>query len=99
MVRPVAAEVFGVEVDDLPDGGIPVEVVAIVKLLDEDGDTRVCLRSSDGFGSNSPELLGHLRAAVIETEEQIRQRWRNGGDDEDEEGSDELDGGDDDELA
>lgn len=43
------ADVFGLNADDLPEHWTPLEFVGVIKCLDEDGDTALSLRTSDGL--------------------------------------------------
>lgn len=49
---------FGIDVESLPEGWQPLEVVCIVKCFDGDGDVRLASRYSPGL--NGWEALGMM---------------------------------------
>ncbi len=51
--------VFGVEVDELPEGVTPLEVVVLVKALDEAGD--VCIYTRESATLTMWEAMGMLQ--------------------------------------
>lgn len=56
------ADVYGIEVPDMPNGYLPTDVVVLVKALGEDGKARyIELRSP---GMSSIEALGMLTTAA-----------------------------------
>ena len=53
--------VLGVEVPELPAGYVPLEVVVLVRALNEEGRPALAVRYSEGI--TSWEAVGMLRAA------------------------------------
>lgn len=47
---------------DLPEGWIPVDVVSVVKCLDEEGNSQLCVRQSGGL--STWESIGMFTAAL-----------------------------------
>lgn len=43
------ASVFGLDVEAVPDGYIPLDAIVLVKALDNDGDETLLIRSTDGL--------------------------------------------------
>ena len=50
------AEVFGIQIADIPSGAQPIEVVVLVKVLTTEGSVALIERASDGL--TSWEALG-----------------------------------------
>lgn len=48
----------GIEIKDLPDNDTPMEIVALIKTLDVDGDVAWYVRCSDGV--SDVEIMGAL---------------------------------------
>lgn len=48
----------GIEIEDLPEGDTPMEIVGLVKTLDVDGDVAWYVRCSDGV--SDVEVMGAL---------------------------------------
>ncbi len=62
-------EVYGVEVDELPENWTPLEVVVLVKCLNEDGDDAVANRISAGL--SAWEALAMLGVEAARTQATI----------------------------
>lgn len=60
---PIGEALHGLRIMPMPEGWTPLEGIALVKCIDEDGDTTWALRTTDGI--NDEELLGAL---VIRTD-------------------------------
>lgn len=75
------AEVYGIEVGELPEGWTPVEAIVIVKCHDlTDGDNpsaRLALRASEGL--NSWEAIGMVRAYEADLLDQFLRSVREAG--------------------
>ena len=54
--------VFGLEVEDMPEGWTPLETFVILKCLDEDGDVALLTRSTEPV--RSWDAVGMLTAAL-----------------------------------
>lgn len=65
----------------IPDNCTPLEAVAMVKCLDEDGDVTWFRISTDAL--NLMESLGMLRSAVIVLEDTVRESFMRDDDGED----------------
>lgn len=78
------AQVFGLEVDDAPDGWVPVRVVLAVECFvpDSEDTRRLCIRSSEG--STIWDVMGLGRAIMLEAD----RHWVTTGDEADGEGAD-----------
>lgn len=75
------ATLFGVEVDAMYDGYVALEVIALVKVLDAEGEERWVTRTSEGI--SDPERYGILTFEAKRIEDyQVRSFERD--DDEDE---------------
>jgi hypothetical protein len=55
------ADMLNMEVPDLPAGYVPLEVVSVIKCLDEAGNPTIVVRTSDGV--MAWEVIGMLTAA------------------------------------
>lgn len=62
-------DVFGVRLEELPEGISPIEALVVVKALDEDGDLTFYSRCSDGL--STWEAIGML----ITTTDQLRKAF------------------------
>ena len=58
--------ICGLTVRPLPEGWTPLEAVAVVKCLDQDGRTALVVRATDGLCTW--DRIGMLRAAVVTNE-------------------------------
>lgn len=67
-------DVSGVAVQEMPEGWTVLEVVAVVKALDQDGDVGYVVRASESLGS--VEASGMLRAAMRQQDQCVDQAWR-----------------------
>lgn len=76
----MAESAFNIKVPDLPDGYTPLEVVAIVKSLDEEGDPVITIRTSDGI--MEWEAVGMLIAAGDMARADLRESFQAMEDDE-----------------
>lgn len=70
------ADVFGLEVADLPEGWTPIRVLAVVECLvfdpeDEGSARKLCLRAAEG--TLTWDMLGMLKAMLIDVEQQYRE--------------------------
>ena len=66
--------IFGLETkQQLPERWTPLEAVAVIKCLDEDGDPALYLTSTHGL--NSWERLGMLAAAQVTSSCDLRDRF------------------------
>lgn len=61
----------------LPEGWVPVDVVSVVKCLDEDGDTALCVRTSGTL--STWEIIGMLTAANDASREALQADFKAGG--------------------
>lgn len=52
---------YGLDIDDLPDGWMPLELVVALRCLNEDGEETAVLRQTAGL--NEYEVIGLLRSA------------------------------------
>lgn len=71
--------IFDLESGSLPDGWTPLEAIAVVKCLDEDGGVALSTRSTDGL--TTWEGAGMLLAAMDTWREDLRDGFER--DDED----------------
>lgn len=55
---PIGDVLPGIEIEDLPEGDTPMEIVSLVKTLDEDGDVAWYVRCSNGV--SDVEIMGAL---------------------------------------
>ncbi len=77
------SDVYGLDLDPLGDGYIPLEAICIVKALDEDGDPTLVIRHAGNL--NDWERVGMLSSALDIAKEQTAASWRSDqGDDDDE---------------
>lgn len=75
------AQLFGIEVDAMYDGYVALEVIALVKVLDAEGDERWVTRTSDGV--SDAERFGILTFEAQRIQDyQVRSFERDDGDDE-----------------
>ena len=71
--RPIGAVLSGLELMELPEGYTPLEVVAVIKAIDEDGD--VCWHTRYTKAPHAIEFLGALHAAVALMTTDIRRDY------------------------
>lgn len=72
--------IFGVDVDAMYDGYVALEVIALVKVIDQDGDERWITRTSAGI--SDPERYGILTFEAKRIEDyQVRNFERDDDDD------------------
>lgn len=69
------ADLFGMEVPDLPEGWTPLRACAVLECLVLDGESeesvrRLCLRAPEG--TLTWDLLGMLNAMLLDVEQQYR---------------------------
>lgn len=69
---------FGFDIEALPDGHIPIALVAIVAGLDAEGAPTISLRYNEGIQPWT--MLGLLRAAKLTTDQDILGMWEYGAD-------------------
>lgn len=65
--------VYGVDMEELEEGTMAVEILAVVKALDHDGNMVFEIKTSEGL--TDIESLGMLRAATMIQEDQVRSQW------------------------
>lgn len=78
------ADVFGVHLDDLPEGCTPLEAIVIVKALDEDG--AVCLYPRQSEALSHWEAIGMLRAHGQRLERELDEGYVHGEEDDESDG-------------
>lgn len=76
--------IFGLENTGkgLPEGWIPLEAVAVVECLDQDGDVALYLARTDGMTDH--KMLGMLHSGVVTTNDDVAKSFRCEGEEEDE---------------
>ncbi len=57
----------------LPEGWTPIELLLLVKCLDDEGNPTWCYRATEGI--NREELLGALRVHAALTEKELVDEW------------------------
>lgn len=65
-------------VGDIPEGWVPVDVVSVIKCLDDDGDTALCVRTSGTL--STWESVGMLTAANDSAREALQADFQASGD-------------------
>jgi len=73
----VEAMIYGLEADAIGERVTPIEAVAIIKALDENGDPVTFLRITSGLGML--ECFGMLAIAAKTQERQILEGWEDDG--------------------
>ena len=71
------ATAYGLDIQDLPDDWTPLELITVIRCLDEQGCERAVMRSTDGL--QDWEIVGLLRTAEHETLN--GERWEDESDD------------------
>ena len=59
------ATAYGLDIGDLPDDWTPLELVTVIRCLDQDGNETAAMRTTDGL--QDWEIVGLLRTAENQT--------------------------------
>lgn len=81
--------ICGVEVLDIPEEAVAVEVIVLIKALDEDGDPSVYTRTSEGLSAF--EAVGMLQLELDRRRDLMLDAFRADGDGDDLDDEDEDD--------
>ncbi len=57
----------------LPEGWVPLEMVTVVKCLDEDGEPGLCIRQSGGV--SAWEVVGMLQTGLDANRDHLRESY------------------------
>lgn len=71
---------FGLSFDEIPDDAIPLEAIAVIKCLDQEGNTMLYLRATEGL--SSWESLGMLSIAKRTQEDSLAEGFIDEGEDD-----------------